>query len=99
MKKLLLLLIVSICVMGWRSPQIMETLGVAGKTQPASATLGAMLETSHPAEHKSMTAHEFAALAANDPQAYQKFLDSRKVKQERSELDKLFNFLSRGKYE
>jgi hypothetical protein len=39
-----------------------------------------------------MTMEQFAKLRKSDPHTYQKFLDSHQV-QERSEVDKLLNFL------
>lgn len=48
---------------------------------------------------RPMRAAEFAELSKTDPDAYRKFLNSHQVEEERSEVDKLFNFLARGKYE
>jgi len=99
-KTLLVILIVSICVIAWRSPDIMQAIGMASARQdPATISVEDLTARQAAAEQKPMTAVEFAELSKTDPNAYQKYLNSFQVQEERSELDKLFNFLSRGKYE
>ncbi|GAB3541805.1 hypothetical protein GCM10027343_12820 [Noviherbaspirillum agri] len=100
MKTLLLILIVAICAIAWRSPDILHAVGIASvKQDPAAITLENFTAQQAPAAQMPMTAAEFAALSKTDPHAYQKYLNSFQVQEERSELDKLFNFLARGKYE
>ena len=48
---------------------------------------------------KPMTAMEFAELSKTDPNAYQKFINSHQQNPERGEVDKLMNFLAKGKFE
>ncbi|MBS4096531.1 MAG: hypothetical protein KGZ83_06805 [Sulfuricella sp.] len=48
---------------------------------------------------KSMTLDGLNRLSRTDKDAYQKFLASHQHPQERNEIEKLLNFLSRGKYE
>jgi len=93
---LLLMLIIGICAMAWRSPDIMQAVGLAGIAQdPARISTG----TATPPQ-KPMTADEFAALSKKDPHAYQKFINSYQAPApERGEIDKLMNFLARGKFE
>lgn len=96
MKKLLLLTIVAICGFAWRSPELMRTLGLAGSAQ-ASARQS---ERAKPAAApQPISVQEFAQLNKSDAQAYRKFINSYQVEEERSEVDKLMNFLARGKYE
>jgi len=93
MKTMLLMLLISICALAWRSDDIMRAIGVQ---RPAAVAAPA----APPApEQKPMTMQEYADLAAKDPQAYQKLMASLQKKQERSEIDKLMNFFAHGKYE
>lgn len=95
MKKLLLLLLVSLCAVAWRSEEIMRGLGMARTTAaPSTPSVQA-----GPSGHKAMTMAEFAELSKTDPQAYRKLINSLQVPEERSEVDKLMNFLAHGKYE
>lgn len=95
MKRLLLLLLVALCGIAWRSADIMEGLGLARAQAPApAATLVPLSGGARP-----MSLHEYAELAKTDPEAYRKLIDSMRAPQERSEVDKLMNFFARGKYE
>lgn len=99
MKTLLIVLIVSLCAIGWRSPDIMQAIGMAFvKQDPATISIEDFAAKAAPSGQKPMTAAEFAELSKTDPHAYQKYINSFQV-QERTEVDKLFNFLARGKYE
>lgn len=99
MKTLLILLVVAICAIGYRSPEVMRAVGLAGAAQdPASISVDSLLKADPQPQQKPMSMEEFAAMSQSDPAAYQKFLNSHQV-QERSEVDKLLNFFSRGKYE
>lgn len=99
MKTLLIMLIVAICAIGWRSPDLLQAIGLASAAQdPARISVEALTSPQAPAGQKAMTAAEFAELSKTDPHAYQKYINSFQV-QERNEVDKLFNFLARGKYE
>lgn len=96
MKKLLILMIIGICAIALRMPEVADAVGLATATPPA-ATATASAPGSQP---KPMTAAEFAELSKSDPQAYQKYLASHiEGPVERSEVDKLMNLLARGKYE
>lgn len=97
MKKLLVMMIVALCAIAWRSPDIMHAIGVAGFVDESNtlATKGASASAS---PNKQMSVDEFATLNKTDQQAYQKFLNSFQD-QERSDVDKLMNLLARGKYE
>lgn len=100
-KKLLFMLILSLCAVAWRSEDIVNALGAAGAVSAAeSAPLSArtMVADQAGAGQDAMSVEEFARLGKTDPKAYRKFMDSRTVN-ERTEADKLMNFLSRGKYE
>lgn len=98
-KILLLMLIVGLCGLGLRSPEIIEAIGVAGAAQdPAKVTAAKLIDSPQAAAHPPMTASEFAELNKRDPGAYQKYLNSHRM-QERTEVDKLLNFFSRGQYE
>lgn len=100
MKSLLIILIVAICAIAWRSPDLMQAVGIASVRQdPATITVESLTAGQAPAGQRPMTAAEFAELSKTDPNAYQKYLNSFQLQEERSEVDKLFNFLSRGKYE
>lgn len=97
MKTLLLMLIVGICALAVRSPDLMQAVGVAASAQDpvviSTSSYARMAESTRP-----MSMDQFAALSKTDPNAYQKFISSYQV-QERSEVDKLMNFFTRGKYE
>jgi hypothetical protein len=89
--------IVGICAIGLRSPEILHVIGMAEAAQdPAAISLSAA-----PAkpQQQAMTAEEFAKLSQTDPLAYQKFINSYQLNQDRSEVDKLMNFFARGKFE
>ncbi|HJV87493.1 MAG TPA: hypothetical protein VJ698_18635 [Noviherbaspirillum sp.] len=97
MKKLLVMMIVALCAIAWRSPDIMHAISVGGFVADSNAL--ALKAASAPASRsKPMSADEFATLSRTDPQAYQKFINSFQD-QDRSEVDKLMNLLARGKYE
>ncbi|GIZ52315.1 hypothetical protein [Noviherbaspirillum aridicola] len=97
MKTLLLLLLVALCGIAWRSPDIMDALGRA-RPQPQAVQL-VVPPGGQAAGQKAMSLHEYAELARTDPDAYRKLLDSMRAPEERSEADKLMNFLARGKHE
>ena len=101
-KTLMLMLIVSICVIGYRSPEIMQAIGMAGVAgaaqDPAKLSVESLTSGQSETRRKPMTMEEFTKLSKTDPHAYQKFLDSHEVR-ERAEVDKLMNFFTRGKYE
>jgi hypothetical protein len=103
-KKLLIMLILSICAVAWRSDDILNALGVASGASTAAAarrtpvTAFSMSANQPAAAGKAMTVEELAELSKTDPDAYRKFIASRTVN-ERTEADKLMNFLTRGKYE
>lgn len=113
MKTLLIMLLVSLCVLGWRSPDILQAIGMADALQdpstlatgdatakqPEMANLDTLIAQAPAQGRQPMSAAEFADLAQKDPQAYQKFIGSLRSKDERSEVDKLLNFFARGKYE
>lgn len=97
MKILLLLFVIGICALGLRTPEVMQAVGVAGAAQdPAKVTAATMSETQ--TAQRPMSANEFAERSKSDPDAYRKYLDSHQV-QERTEIDKLLNFFTRGEYE
>jgi hypothetical protein len=106
MKSLLIMLLISICAIAWRSDDILLALRTA--QQPAApalnpgsipASAAGLIAASAPAGAKSMTIAEFAKLSKTDPQAYHKLLASHQVEEERGAVDKLMNFLAHGKYE
>jgi len=99
MKTLLLVLIIAICAIGWRSPDILQAIGAASaKQDPAIIAVEDFRAKDAPSGQKAMTTAEFAELSNTDPHAYQRFINSLQV-QERTEVDKLLNFLAHGKYE
>jgi hypothetical protein len=99
MKTLLIVLIVALCGIAWRSPDLLQAIGAANARQdPATISVEDLTAQQPSAAHSPMTATEFAELSKTDPRAYQKYINSFQV-QERTEVDKLFNFLARGKYE
>jgi hypothetical protein len=98
-KKLLLVFLISICTIGWRSESIMQLLGLA-KSAASPQTLS--LESLTAAADKSpagMSLSDFAELARTDPEAHRKLFQSHQQQAERSEVDKLINFFTRLKYE
>lgn len=96
MKSLLIMLLVSICAIAWRSEDILAVLGAAQRPAPASV---AALAPPAPAGHQAMTIAEFQKLSKTDPQAYRKLVASLQVQEERGAIDKLMNFLAHGEYE
>ena len=98
MKKMLILLIIGICAIALRMPEVAGALGMAASQGPADAAVRSAAASAQP--QKPMSAAEFVERSKTDPQAYQKYLNSH-VKQpiERSQVDKLMNFLARGTYE
>ncbi|WP_136414119.1 hypothetical protein [Herbaspirillum sp. ST 5-3] len=90
-KKLLFMLLVAICGLAWRSPDVLHAIGLASAAQKPDTV--ATRRAPQP-----MSIDEFAERSKSDPQAYQKFLNSFQT-QERSEVDKLMNLLAHGKYE
>lgn len=98
MKSLLIMLLISICAIAWRSEDIKQALGAAQRpVQPV--TVEALAAGAARQGHKPMTIAEFQELSKTDPQAYQKLINSLRVEEEHSEVDKLMNWLAHGKYE
>ncbi len=100
MKKLLLLLLIAICTIGYRTPAIMQAIGMA-RPSPATQTVSveSLMASAGKKPPAGMSLTEFAELAKKDPDAYRKLFASHQQEQERSELDKLMNFFTRLKYE
>jgi hypothetical protein len=98
-KKLLLIFLFSICILGWRSESIMQMIGMA---KPISSPQPVSLQSlTVPANGKpsGMSLTDYAELARKDPDAYRKLIQSHQQQAERSEVDKLMNFFTRLKYE
>jgi hypothetical protein len=102
MKSLLIMLLISICAIAWRSDDIRQILGAAQQAaSPATAatlTAGAPTPGRKP-EHKPMSVAEFQELSKTDPQAYHKLINSMRVQEDRGAIDKLMNFLAHGEYQ
>jgi hypothetical protein len=100
MKKLLLLLLIAICGIGYRSETIMQAIGMA-KTAPAAHPISveSLMASADKQPPAGMSLLEYAELAKTDPDAYRKLFQSHEKQAERSEIDKLMNFLTRLKYE
>ena len=99
MKKLLLILLFSICAIGWRSESIMAMIGLATPVvSPQSAAIESLIVPAN-AQAAGMSLKDYAELAKTDPDAYRKLLASHQQDAERSEVDKLMNFFTRLKYE
>ncbi|WP_206047092.1 hypothetical protein, partial [Noviherbaspirillum denitrificans] len=85
-----------ICAIGVRTPEIMQIIGFTSSAQDPAISIRATPAKALP---KPMTAEEFAELSKTDPNIYQKFINSQQRNIERGEVDKLMNFLARGKFE
>ena len=86
--------------MGWQSELIMQMLGLAGKVSaPQTYSIQSLTIPAGKQQNAGMSLTEYADLAKTDPDAYRKLLQSNQQEQERSEVDKLMNFLARLKYE
>lgn len=95
----MIMLLVAICAIGWRSDDILQAIGAANAAQdPATISIDMLTLQQPPAGQRPMSAAEFSELSKTDPDAYRKFVRSYEVR-ERSEVDKLLNFLARGAYE
>lgn len=98
-KKLLLILLFSICAIGWRSESIVAMVGLE---KPVVSSRSVAIESlivpaGKPSAGMSLT--EYAELARTDPDAYRKLFASHQQEPERREVDKLMNFFTRLKYE
>jgi hypothetical protein len=100
-KKLLIMLVLSICAVAWRSEDILKAIGAMSASavaSPSPVTASAMTTADAGADANAMSVDDLARLSHTDPRASQKFIARRTVN-ERTEADKLMNFLTRGKYE
>jgi hypothetical protein len=106
MKKMLLMLIVSISLFAWRAPEYLQMAGLmpvdpaqqAAKAKEMQALMAA--EQAKLPKVKPRTMEEFGKLQkSGDPQAVQKFIDSRQPPAPRLPADKLMNFFKTGKFE
>lgn len=106
MKKVLLLMLFSICALGWYSEPIMQKLGVLKPVQaerdippqrPGFIIPGPEAEVKK--QPACMSLEEYVAKAKTDPGAYYKMLNCDEQSGERTEFDKLMNFFTRLKYE
>lgn len=100
-KSLLLLLILSICAIAWRSEDLVNALAKGGVMPGSSGHMNVQSMTAAVSGNgmKAMSIEEFTERAKSDPKAMQKFLQSRTQQPDRTEADKLMNLLARGKYE
>jgi len=99
MKHLLLVLLVAICLVGWRADDLMNALGMLkSATANADRPVQSMLLKPGESSQRGMSVEELEKFSRSDPNAYRKFLASYQV-EERSSADKLMNFFARGKYE
>ena len=101
MKTLLVMVILGVCVVAWRSGDILGVLGVTHQ-QPTDAKVSIESLTApqqEKTEHRAMSSAEFIELSKTDPNAYHKFIASHQQPTEPGEIDKLMNFLAHGKYE
>ena len=100
MKTLLVMLLLGICVVAWRSEDILGLLGAAHlKPTAAKVSIESPTAAQQETEHRAMSSAEFIELSKTDPNAYAKFLASHQQPTEPGEIDKLMNFLAHGKYE
>lgn len=100
MKSLIVLLLVAICGFAWQSKPVMQALGLGMSATDNPTPLAIEASTSADSGNsQGMSVHEYAELAQKDPHAYQRFIQSHQQNEKRSEVDKLMNFFSRGKYE
>ena len=101
MKTLLVMVILGVCVVAWRSGDI---FGLLERTHSKPATEKVSIESltapqQEKTEHRAMSSAEFIELSKTDPNAYHKFIASHQQPTEPGEIDKLMNFLAHGKYE
>ncbi|HQR02744.1 MAG: hypothetical protein JSR19_13655 [Proteobacteria bacterium] len=101
MKKLLILAILGLLGLAWRSEGIVQMLQV-GHQQSSSNTTQITVASLMPSgqslpQQNLLSLEELAKLSVKDPQAYHAYL--RSVSTERTEVDKLMNFLAHGRYE
>lgn len=100
MKKLLVLLLLAICVIGWRSETIMQQLGrMNAASEPQSYSIESLTIPADKKAPQGMSLTEYAELAKTDPDAYRKLFQSHQQEEKRSEIDKLMNFFAHLKYE
>ena len=100
MKSLLIMLLISICAIAWRSDDIRQLLGVAQQAAaPAPVTAVSLTAGAPKPAHKPMSVAQFQELSKTDPQAYYKLVNSMQAEEDRGAVDKLMNFLAHGKYE
>ena len=99
MKTMLVGFVVAIGVLAWRSEDIANLLNSAVTRKPADPVSVTSLMQPPASGQRAMTLEEFAELSKTNPAAYQKLLASHQPEAERSAVDKLMNFLARGKYE
>lgn len=99
MKNLLLVLLVAICLVGWRTDDILYGLGlVKSATAEAGRPIQSPLLNPADSPQHGMSVQDLEKLSHSDPNAYRKFLASYQV-EERGSADKLMNFFVRGKFE
>jgi len=99
MKKLLLLLLIAICGIGYRSASFMEAIGMAKPAVAQPVSIESLMASADKKPPAGMSLTEYAELAKKDPDAYRKLFASHQQEPERSEVDKLMNFFTRLKYE
>jgi hypothetical protein len=100
MKKLLLMLIVSICAIAWRSEDILTALGmVKTASAPQSYSTQSLDDKNNKKTPTGISLTEYAELTKTDPEAYRKLFQSNQQTEQRSEVDKLMNFFAHLKYE
>lgn len=91
--------VVSVGLLAWRSEDLANMLSAAIGNEPAQPLSLESLAQKPGDGRRAMTLEDFAELGKTDPAAYQKLLASHQAPAQRTEVDKLMNFLARGKYE
>jgi hypothetical protein len=106
LKILLLLLLVAICAIGWFSKPILQKLDIVNVAAvPESYTLpksNFIIPDPVPAETKKagcITLAEYLQQANSNPKSYYQLFDCGQSAEDRTEADKLINFLQHLKYE
>lgn len=99
MKTMLIGFVAVVAVLAWRGEELANMLSSAITSKPADPVSVTSLMQPPANGQRAMTLEEFAELSKTDPAAYQKLLASHQPETERSAVDKLMNFLARGKYE
>jgi hypothetical protein len=98
MKTLLILFLVSMCIVAWRSDDVADMIQGVSAVKPMAMTGAGATMFSTTQQPVAVSLENIAEFGRNAPQAGRAFAE-REQQTDRTGVDKMMNFLARGSFE